>query len=278
MHGRHLHRHEPRRGAAGITCVNTVTHSPELPVKRGKKAQSLMRPIRQALNLLLSSSQPLCVQGYTIDAHHPLRPWSVRVQLRPEHKPTTDRKALLAILAKWARNAGRSSGMSSAPLCTIDEPTPTVEPKPATEPSSKPEQPSRRAKPKKPTKAVEPKQRLGPPRRRKAPEATPATSPATRPNRKLPRTPEAVVAYAERMAKLHMERASRKSGSLCSQCGEYLRTSCYSKNPDAKRVPRTAKLCGSCFRMLDPKEQEHYCEYRYGTYNPKATGWNPERR
>jgi hypothetical protein len=243
----------------------------------GPTTRSRMHPILQELNLLLGSSQPLCVLGYTLDARHPLRPWSVRVQMRPEHQPTADRKALLAILARWARDAGRNSGMRQAPVCTIDAPVPTVEPKPAAAPSRKPEGPSPRAKPKKPTKHVGTKVRLGPTRKQTTPEATPATSPATRPNREQPKAPEAAVAYAEQMAQLHMERASRKSGSLCSQCGEYLRTSCYSKNPDAKRVPRTAKLCRGCFRMLDPKEQEHYCEYRYGTYNPKATGWNPER-
>ena len=55
----------------------------------------------------------------------------------------------------------------------------------------------------------------------------------------------------------------------CQICGRFLTTICYSQIRDRPRVPRTDKICPSCFESLEKNEQREYQQYRY------STRWEP---
>lgn len=62
----------------------------------------------------------------------------------------------------------------------------------------------------------------------------------------------------------------------CQTCGEYLTDACYAKTR-AKSVPRKNKICPDCFETLLSSKQEEYYRYEYGRYEPRGTGWNPDK-
>ena len=55
----------------------------------------------------------------------------------------------------------------------------------------------------------------------------------------------------------------------CQVCGRFLRTICYSQIQDCPRVPRTDKICSSCFERMDESEQREFQQYHY------STRWEP---
>jgi hypothetical protein len=66
----------------------------------------------------------------------------------------------------------------------------------------------------------------------------------------------------------------------CQNCGKYLAGPVvYSKQLAKKRVPRTNKICVTCFKALPQKSQAGYRKYAYGKgHEPSATGCAPTRR
>ena len=64
-------------------------------------------------------------------------------------------------------------------------------------------------------------------------------------------------------------------GNCCQMCGFPLCHICYSKTPSS-RVPRTGKICRTCFEQMPKARQSMYYKH---TYQPKGytetTGWNP---
>ena len=52
--------------------------------------------------------------------------------------------------------------------------------------------------------------------------------------------------------------------SNCQNCGVFLAVACYSKNRTKHgQVPRTNKICESCYKLLRAGEQKGYRRYRY---------------
>lgn len=62
----------------------------------------------------------------------------------------------------------------------------------------------------------------------------------------------------------------------CQKCGKYLEDVCYSKQQAEKRVPRTNKICASCFEQLPDFLRQAYFTYSYRRgHEPSSVGWDP---
>jgi regulator of replication initiation timing len=64
----------------------------------------------------------------------------------------------------------------------------------------------------------------------------------------------------------------------CQNCGYYLREACYSKNQNAKTVPKKNKICSDCYKALPPKQKKLWKKYEYRPgHEASGVGWNANK-
>ena len=68
-----------------------------------------------------------------------------------------------------------------------------------------------------------------------------------------------------------------QGGAFCAGCGKSLERYCFANSRNPNKLPRTGRLCTSCFRFVPEGERESWLRYAYASPVKRSLGQNPDK-